>query len=221
MAKNKTLNVQKAVEAATETNVADTTKTVVTEGVEAQSGNGQSPVENDPNVVKMTNPEHEGAAQPGLEPTTNIEPVEGQNVAIEPAPEQATPPFRTLVSDNAALSEEDLAHLLPGMTVERRPDVALDNLPQPPVLTEKTMAELSLGRTTISPLVEHVSETVQEARNAVSERTRLEQEAGREAVARKQADYDRSKRISDEANARRLREGGAADSGDLGYSQPR
>ena len=153
---------------------------------------------------------------------------------FEPPPEPEVRNFRVFTG-SAVMSDDELRALLPKETPIIRPDVVTDRLPQPAVLSERTIAELGLGKAhvqaanealvvpspTSSPLIVQSNPIVENARRNVLARTIAEQEAGREAVARKQAEHDMAKQITLQHNAERLHNNAAADVGDLGYSQPR
>jgi hypothetical protein len=156
------------------------------------------------------------------------------------APELTQTTFKTFTS-GSELTHEELAKLTPAAP-ERRPGVVTDKLPQPPVLSEKTRLEMEAGRGKLTEFAQLNPHRVNEpprvvpATRTAAVKTGTEQTpsrppvmtaatlaelaAGKEALARKAAEYARNVEVSKRAMAKAAGVA-AADTGDLDYTKNR
>lgn len=148
-------------------------------------------------------------------------------------------PTFTILTTESELTEAEVSKLT-ASTIERRPDVATDNLPQPPTVSMQTELEMQTGARKLAEFAEQFPHRLLETPPApprapfverepqggpvpaqpptITEATLMEQQAGREAVAKREAEYARNRQITIADAARRARAGGAADPGDLDYT---
>lgn len=150
----------------------------------------------------------------------------------------ATPPA-PLLADNVVMGDSLLTvdEIIDRLGTKPPPEPGTQPVGEDPVLTERTMAELSVGKAHVkaneeieatgtlpiySPLLpERKNPVVDAARASVHARISAEIEAGRLAIARKRGEHEYVASLRALDDARRLAENGPADAGDLGYSAPR
>ena len=197
-----------------------------------------------------TNPETAPVPETAPPPVIEANDAEGRqpgdpNATIELPPEVVT--SGSVLMANRPMSVDEMELALAGTApIAREEGVLLHNVRQDPVVSERTLAEMGLGRAMVQEADEgkftptpeayvDPSKTVVGAAFAppsdvskgysqppsITSATLAEQEAGRAMVARKTSDTEASREIMRRAAAQRLTEGKPADASDLNYVTPR